>query len=218
MSLKVIFAFMFLTISTCWNPWLIPDSGWKWWIAYRSKFSKTSPAISELALQGCDELQGFALFCQLHVRGVPHCCRVRLHGCWLSGHFKINFVAVKSSTFFPHQVLWHHTVTQPHNIEVPRSLVEVVVSWNLPMHRWLKQYVFKQVGTFDCLIFKPPSRRGGGWVLVALFWPPIWPPHYFTAFQVDFIFSKHSFTILKSQVNWQQFCSHWVCTLGWSIV
>ena len=37
--LKVTFAFMFLTISTCWNPWLIPDSGWKWWIAYRSGFS-----------------------------------------------------------------------------------------------------------------------------------------------------------------------------------
>ena len=28
--------------------------------------------------------------------------------------------------------------------QVPRSLVEVVVSWNLPMHRWLKLYVFKQ--------------------------------------------------------------------------
>ena len=28
--------------------------------------------------------------------------------------------------------------------QVPRSLVEVVVSWNLPMHKWLKQYVFKQ--------------------------------------------------------------------------
>lgn len=28
--------------------------------------------------------------------------------------------------------------------QVPRSLVEVVVSWNLPMHRWLKVYVFKQ--------------------------------------------------------------------------
>ena len=100
LSLKVIFAFMFLTISTCWNPWLIPDSGWKWWIAYRSKFSKTSPAISELALQGCNELQGFALFCQLHVGGVSHCCRLRLHGCWLSGNFKINFVAVNPQQFF----------------------------------------------------------------------------------------------------------------------
>jgi porcupine-like protein len=35
-------------------------------------------------------------------------------------------------------------VTQPHNIEVPRSLVEVVVSWNIPMHAWLKKYVFKE--------------------------------------------------------------------------
>merc|ERR1719357_1891395 len=35
----VMFAFMFLTISTCWNPWLIPDSGWKWWLAYRDAMS-----------------------------------------------------------------------------------------------------------------------------------------------------------------------------------
>jgi hypothetical protein len=25
--------------STCWNPWLIPDSGWKWWLAYRDAMS-----------------------------------------------------------------------------------------------------------------------------------------------------------------------------------
>lgn len=35
----VTFAFMFLTISTCWNPWLIPDSGWRWWLAYRDAMS-----------------------------------------------------------------------------------------------------------------------------------------------------------------------------------
>lgn len=29
------------------------------------------------------------------------------------------------------------------DVEVPRSLVEVVVSWNFPMHFWLKTYVFK---------------------------------------------------------------------------
>ena len=29
-------------------------------------------------------------------------------------------------------------ITQPHNIEVPRSLLDVVVSWNIPMHKWLK--------------------------------------------------------------------------------
>ena len=40
--------------------------------------------------------------------------------------------------------MWQMQVTQPHNIEVPRSLVEIVVSWNVPMHAWLKKYVFKQ--------------------------------------------------------------------------
>lgn len=28
-------------------------------------------------------------------------------------------------------------------VEWPRSLVEVVVSWNIPMHRWLKEHIFK---------------------------------------------------------------------------
>ena len=25
--------------STCWNPWLIPDHGWRWWLAYRDAMS-----------------------------------------------------------------------------------------------------------------------------------------------------------------------------------
>jgi len=29
-------------------------------------------------------------------------------------------------------------VTKPWKIEIPRSLVEVVVYWNIPMHKWLK--------------------------------------------------------------------------------
>ena len=33
---------------------------------------------------------------------------------------------------------WNFQVAEPHNIEVPRSLVEVVVSWNRPLHHWLK--------------------------------------------------------------------------------
>jgi len=108
----VMFAFMFLTISTCWNPWLIPDSGWKWWLAYRDAMS------------------------------------------FRASHYFVSFMSEASAIaagFGGHmvgtQILWHYTVTQPHNIEVPRSLVEVVVSWNLPMHRWLKQYVFKQTRT-----------------------------------------------------------------------
>lgn len=30
------------------------------------------------------------------------------------------------------------TVTEPWRIEMPRSLVDVVVCWNKPMHRWLR--------------------------------------------------------------------------------
>jgi len=105
----VMFAFMFLTISTCWNPWLIPDSGWKWWLAYRDAMSFRA---SHYFVSFMSEASAIAAGFGGHVVGT--------------------------------QLLWHYTVTQPHNIEVPRSLVEVVVSWNLPMHRWLKQYVFKQ--------------------------------------------------------------------------
>ncbi|CAG9783176.1 unnamed protein product [Diatraea saccharalis] len=34
-------------------------------------------------------------------------------------------------------------VTNPFFIELPRSLVQVVIYWNMPMHQWLKKYVFK---------------------------------------------------------------------------
>ena len=33
---------------------------------------------------------------------------------------------------------WAVTVTRPWNVELPRSLVEVVINWNIPMHAWLK--------------------------------------------------------------------------------
>jgi len=105
----VLFAFMFLTISTCWNPWLIPDHGWRWWLAYRDAMS------------------------------------------FRASHYFVSFMSEASAVAagFGAQTVagrtqWHFAVTQPHNIEVPRSLVEVVVSWNLPMHRWLKHYVFRQ--------------------------------------------------------------------------
>ncbi|XP_014369461.2 protein-serine O-palmitoleoyltransferase porcupine [Papilio machaon] len=34
-------------------------------------------------------------------------------------------------------------VTKPFFIELPRSLVQVVIFWNIPMHQWLKNYIFK---------------------------------------------------------------------------
>ncbi|KAG1689898.1 Protein-serine O-palmitoleoyltransferase porcupine [Nymphon striatum] len=46
-------------------------------------------------------------------------------------------------------------VSKPLYIEIPRSLVEVVVNWHIPMHRWLKNYVFKVAkpwGTFIAVL------------------------------------------------------------------
>lgn len=33
---------------------------------------------------------------------------------------------------------WSYVVARPFVIELPRSLVQVVVFWNIPMHMWLK--------------------------------------------------------------------------------
>ncbi|XP_070597333.1 protein-serine O-palmitoleoyltransferase porcupine isoform X4 [Erythrolamprus reginae] len=47
------------------------------------------------------------------------------------------------------------TVSHPLRVELPRSMVEVVTSWNLPMSRWLNSYVFKnsmKLGTFSAII------------------------------------------------------------------
>ncbi|KAM7437527.1 hypothetical protein ABFA07_012889 [Porites harrisoni] len=40
--------------------------------------------------------------------------------------------------------IWRSDVARPQHIELPRSLVEVVVHWNIPMHVFLKNYVFKK--------------------------------------------------------------------------
>lgn len=52
-------------------------------------------------------------------------------------------------------VHWDLSVSHPLNVEMPRSMVDVVTSWNLPMSRWLHTYVFKnamKLGTFHAII------------------------------------------------------------------
>lgn len=38
---------------------------------------------------------------------------------------------------------WEFVVAKPLSLELPYSLVQVVINWNIPMHRWLKTYIFK---------------------------------------------------------------------------
>uniref|UniRef100_UPI003AABE465 protein-serine O-palmitoleoyltransferase porcupine-like isoform X1 n=1 Tax=Centroberyx gerrardi TaxID=166262 RepID=UPI003AABE465 len=50
---------------------------------------------------------------------------------------------------------WDMTVAKPLDVELPRSMVEVVTSWNLPMSRFLHTYVFKSAlkfGTFSAIL------------------------------------------------------------------
>ncbi|XP_056128805.1 protein-serine O-palmitoleoyltransferase porcupine-like [Lampris incognitus] len=50
---------------------------------------------------------------------------------------------------------WDMTVVKPLHVELPRSMVLVVTSWNMPMSRWLNTYVFKtalSLGTFPAIL------------------------------------------------------------------
>ncbi|XP_061647732.1 protein-serine O-palmitoleoyltransferase porcupine-like [Phyllopteryx taeniolatus] len=52
-------------------------------------------------------------------------------------------------------IRWEMEVVKPLNVEMPRSMVMVVTSWNIPMSQWLKIYVFKnamKLGTFPAIL------------------------------------------------------------------
>lgn len=78
-------------------------------------------------------------------------------------HYFISFLSETTvilcglgATFVSDEVRWDLHVSKPLQIELPRSLVEVVTNWNIPMHNWLKNYVFKSarhLGNFAAVFF-----------------------------------------------------------------
>ncbi|KAF7209370.1 protein-serine O-palmitoleoyltransferase porcupine [Nothobranchius furzeri] len=53
------------------------------------------------------------------------------------------------------KVRWDMSVVKPLSVEMPRSMVLVVTSWNIPVSVWLKTYVFKnavKLGTFPSIL------------------------------------------------------------------
>nr|CAB3265047.1 protein-cysteine N-palmitoyltransferase porcupine [Phallusia mammillata] len=49
-----------------------------------------------------------------------------------------------------------YKVVMPTRVEIPRSMVSVVVAWNIPMSKWLKKYVFdssRYLGDFPAILF-----------------------------------------------------------------
>ncbi|XP_047224867.1 protein-serine O-palmitoleoyltransferase porcupine-like isoform X1 [Girardinichthys multiradiatus] len=52
-------------------------------------------------------------------------------------------------------IQWNMSIVKPLSVEMPRSMVLVVISWNIPMSQWLKNYVFKtsmKLGTFPAIL------------------------------------------------------------------
>uniref|UniRef100_A0A5K3EY15 Protein-serine O-palmitoleoyltransferase porcupine n=2 Tax=Mesocestoides corti TaxID=53468 RepID=A0A5K3EY15_MESCO len=64
-------------------------------------------------------------------------------------HQAIGFAALSFPK--PDQRYLTALVTDPVSVELPRSLVDVVVNWNFPMHFWLKQYIYKPTRKFGQL-------------------------------------------------------------------
>ncbi len=61
------------------------------------------------------------------------------------------------SSTYPLSTTSHSSsIVKPFQIELPHSLVDVVVNWNLPMHYWLKIYIYmpmkQQYGHFSSIL------------------------------------------------------------------
>eukprot|EP00057_Strongylocentrotus_purpuratus_P007725 XP_011662199.1 PREDICTED: protein-cysteine N-palmitoyltransferase porcupine [Strongylocentrotus purpuratus] len=78
-------------------------------------------------------------------------------------HYFVSYLSTASSVLAGYGAVkdtdgntnWEFSVAKPLHIELPRSLVEVVTNWNLPMHYWLKNYVFKtsrKLGNFVAVL------------------------------------------------------------------
>ncbi|XP_063885813.1 protein-serine O-palmitoleoyltransferase porcupine-like isoform X4 [Scylla paramamosain] len=71
-----------------------------------------------------------------------------------SSHYFVSYLSVTSAQLSGLDI---REVARPAYIEIPRSLVEVVVYWNMPMHYWLKTYIFKTArnwfGIFWAILF-----------------------------------------------------------------
>ncbi|CAH0562138.1 unnamed protein product [Brassicogethes aeneus] len=68
-----------------------------------------------------------------------------------TSHYFISYLAessmisagFKGSKIWQDSSKWHYTVVNPWPIEFPSALATVVTNWNIPMHEFLKKYVYK---------------------------------------------------------------------------
>lgn len=73
------------------------------------------------------------------------------------GHLSEGTIMLSGAGFTEEKdnIQWNLRVVNPLSVEIPRSMVLVVISWNIPMSHWLKTYVFKtsmKLGTFPAIL------------------------------------------------------------------
>jgi O-palmitoleoyl transferase len=107
---------VFLVLSNCVISFLISDNSWKWLLAYRDALSfRCSHYFVSFLSQATMVTAGFADKQQTAALN-------REQGGWFG-----------------------YDVVRPELVEFPRSLVQVVIGWNIPMHYWLKHCEFQEV-------------------------------------------------------------------------
>lgn len=106
-------AIFFLIMSNCIISWFFNEKSWKWFLAYRNALAyRFSHYFVTFLSQSMMLMAGF-FEPQLDQTGDD-----------------IDQTSLK---------LLGYRITKPWLIEVPRSIVQVVVVWNVSMHIWLKQ-------------------------------------------------------------------------------
>ncbi|KAM3618798.1 uncharacterized protein V6R79_025076 [Siganus canaliculatus] len=134
---------------------------WKWLQRSSLSFLKSQMC---LLVSTCIAPYLFTLFIPIHGNTVTQKW-LEAYETAVSFHFSNYFVGYLSEgttmlagagfTEEKGNVRWDMSVVKPLNVELPRSMIQVVTSWNIPMSQWLKTYVFKnamKVGTFPAIL------------------------------------------------------------------
>uniref|UniRef100_A0A3Q3WWZ4 Porcupine O-acyltransferase like n=1 Tax=Mola mola TaxID=94237 RepID=A0A3Q3WWZ4_MOLML len=170
-SLTEFLGYVFFVGTVVFGPWISFSSyknttegrklSWLW--LYSSSLSLLKSQIC-LLVSTCIAPYLFTLFIPVHGNTVTQKW-LNAYENAVSFHFSNYFVghlsegttmlAGTSSTEEKGNVMWDVSIVKPLSVEMPRSMVLVVTSWNIPMSRWLKTYVFKnamKLGTFPAIL------------------------------------------------------------------
>jgi porcupine-like protein len=110
-------------VSSCFSVFTASFSSWKWWLAYNDAMSYR---MSHYFVSYMSEATVVA----------SGCCSSSPLRPGVRSDAKKNDDA--KGSVLGKATKWEYPVAVPTKVEVPRSLVEVVVYWNIPMHNWLK--------------------------------------------------------------------------------